>query len=108
MSDNSQMCPKCDCPMEQGFIVDMGHGTRLVSHWARGAPLKSLLFGTWVPADALPVGTFRCRSCGYLESYARSEFGSQRRNQFSLRSLFIVTTAIAAVLGLAIALLRTR
>ena len=92
--------------MEQGFTVDMGAGdmllgTRHVSKWARGAPLKSLLFKTFVPRDWRPVGTFRCESCGYLESYAGHEFASKPQRQFSLRSLFIVVTVVALVLGAA-------
>jgi hypothetical protein len=64
--------------MEQGFILDMTYGARLVSQWAAGAPVKSFWFGTKEPEDKLiPVGTFRCASCGFLESYAREEFAAQ-------------------------------
>jgi hypothetical protein len=60
--------------MEQGFILDNTHGARLVSHWARGAPLRSFWAGTKVPDDTVPVGAYRCATCGFLEMYARSEF----------------------------------
>jgi hypothetical protein len=78
MSSQPQRCPKCSGKMEQGFIFDMAHGTRLVSHWAPGAPQKSFWFGTRLPEEKLiPIGAFRCESCGFLESYARDEFAAQ-------------------------------
>lgn len=103
--DMPQLCSKCGGRMEQGFILDRGAAEftlrgRYVSKWARGAPLKSFLFKTWVPWDALPIGAFRCASCGYLESYARDEFGAKRQTQFSLRSLLVFVTVVSIVLGL--------
>lgn len=100
-----QVCPKCNGLMEQGFTVDMGAGDRTlgahhVSYWARGAPVKSFFFKTWVPHDSLPIGTYRCASCGYLESYARQEFASKSQRQFSLRSLLIFVTVVAIMLGI--------
>ena len=73
-------CPKCNGKMVQGFIIDM-KGTKfaVVSNWVEGAPGKPTWFGTSVPAPAekcIPVGTFRCSVCGFLESYARSEFAA--------------------------------
>jgi hypothetical protein len=73
----SLKCPKCSGPMEQGFVLDNTHGGLLVSQWAKGAPLKlSFWMGAKRPDTQLPVGTFRCSSCGYLESYARLEFAA--------------------------------
>jgi len=64
--------------MEQGFVLDNARNTRAVSHWVAGAPLKSFWTGTQVPEDKLvPIGTYRCSSCGYLESYARQEFAAK-------------------------------
>jgi hypothetical protein len=61
--------------MEQGFVVDTSASMRLVSHWAAGPPRKAFWSGTKEPEGGLvPVGTFRRRSCGYLESYADPEF----------------------------------
>jgi hypothetical protein len=87
--------------MDQGFIVDMGHGgARFVSSWARGRPFKLLLFGVKKPSEILPIGVFRCSECGYVESYAREEFEAKgQEKQFSLRSLLIFVTAVAFVLG---------
>lgn len=71
----SPKCPKCSGVMEQGFVMDSTNAGVLVSHWAKGAPLKaSFWMGTKRPEAQLPIGTFRCSSCGYLEGYARQEF----------------------------------
>ena len=110
VSDNRQ-CPKCNGQMIRGFTVDMGTGdwtlgARHVSNWAPGAPIKSFLFKTWVPRNSLPIGTFRCPSCGYLESYASPEFASKAQRQFSLRAMFIAITLIAVVLGILVTINR--
>ena len=109
MPSESRQCPKCNGQMVRGFTVDMGTGdmtlgARHVSKWAPGAPIKSFLFKTWVPRNSLPIGTFRCSSCGYLESYASAEFASKR--QFSLRDLFLAITLFAFVLGILVTLIR--
>lgn len=78
MSHESRRCPKCDGSMEQGFVMDMDSGSRLVSQWAPGAPVKSFWLGTKLPADKMiAIGVFRCEGCGFLESYARDEFAAQ-------------------------------
>ena len=65
--------------MVQGFVVDSGQGPRrLVSSWVEGAPEKALWRGTAASdADHVPVGTFRCSACGFLESYARDDFAAK-------------------------------
>jgi hypothetical protein len=64
--------------MVQGFIVDWTHGGTLVSNWFEGAPEKSFWRGTTATKDkCVPVGTFRCSGCGFLESYARPEFAAK-------------------------------
>lgn len=72
-------CSKCNGEMVQGFIVDHhAGGKRLVSSWVEGAPEKSFWHSTNVPAEkCVPVGTFRCSACGFLESYARPEFAAK-------------------------------
>jgi hypothetical protein len=63
--------------MDQGFIVDQGYGTRTVSSWAQGPPQKSFWSGTKLPDEGVvPIATYRCSSCGYLEAYARHEFAA--------------------------------
>jgi len=73
-------CPKCQGSMVQGFIADfadMGVNA-IVSTWVEGQPKSSFWFGTKTPTDKrIPVGTYRCSACGYLESYARPEFERQ-------------------------------
>ena len=72
-----QHCPKCNGRMEQGFILDHTHGARVVSHWAAGAPLKSFWTGTKEPEGmVVPIGTYRCAACGFLEMYARADFAA--------------------------------
>jgi hypothetical protein len=64
--------------MVQGFVLDNTYGARLVSQWAEGAPQKSFWTGTKIPEEGLiPIGTLRCKGCGFLESYAREEFAAQ-------------------------------
>ena len=72
-------CPKCNGKMVQGFIVDhQGDLMSRVDNWVEGPAEKSYWFKTKVPTDkCIPVGTFRCSSCGFLESYARSEFAAR-------------------------------
>lgn len=58
--------------MEEGFVLDQGDsGAVHVPIWQRGEPKKS--FWTGVKQDKeqqVRVSTYRCRRCGFLESYA--------------------------------------
>ncbi len=65
--------------MVLGFVMDTIHGGMQVSQWAEGSPQKSFWFKTKMPLadNRIPIGTFRCNSCGFLESYAREEFAAQ-------------------------------
>lgn len=57
--------------MEPGFIVDEGYGTRTVAKWVGGKPEKSIWTGLKLRGkEKLDITSFRCRRCGYLESYA--------------------------------------
>jgi hypothetical protein len=57
--------------MESGFAIDQGHGTSTVSHWVEGAPEKSMWTGLKTRGRRqLPVETWRCTRCGWLDSYA--------------------------------------
>ena len=78
MSEGTNRCPKCDGEMVQGFTFESEGPRRIVSTWVEGAPEKTFWQGANVPADKrVPVGTFRCSACGFLESYARPEFGAK-------------------------------
>jgi len=72
---NQQICPKCQGEMEQGFVLDYFKGGRSVISWSSGQPKKSFFFGIKLfEVKQIPIGTFRCKDCGYLESFARPEF----------------------------------
>ena len=75
MSAEPPRCPKCNGAMVQGFIFEFDGAQRKVSSWVEGAPEKSFWQNTKVPAEKIvPIGTYRCSACGFLESYARPEF----------------------------------
>jgi hypothetical protein len=78
MSGSPSKCLKCGQAMDQGFLVDHARNQIRVSEWAPGAPRKSFWSGTKI-TDPIPVATFRCTSCGYLESYARPEFVATKK-----------------------------
>jgi hypothetical protein len=64
-------CPRCAGEMEPGFTIDEGYGTRTVPKWVAGEPRKSIWTGLKLRGrQKLDVATYRCRRCGYLESYA--------------------------------------
>ena len=80
MSTKALQCPKCNGEMVQGFIFDRADGgNRRVINWVEGAPEKSDFWTvTRVPEEkCVPVGTFRCSVCGFLESYAHPEFAAK-------------------------------
>jgi hypothetical protein len=58
--------------MEPGFLLEQTQGGGWAAvHWAAGAPKKSFWTGLSLKgAQVLEVATWRCRRCGYLESYA--------------------------------------
>lgn len=69
-------CPKCSKTMEEGFIVDHGHGTNTQAVWVEGPPQRSFWTGLKLRGKELrPVLTFCCPGCGYLESYAQLDPG---------------------------------
>jgi hypothetical protein len=65
--------------MHRGFVIDNTEGGgRQVAQWAAGVPRKSFWVGTKLPdAELVPIGAYRCSSCGYLEFYARREFAAR-------------------------------
>jgi hypothetical protein len=57
--------------MQEGFVLDHSHSSRLVASWVAGKPEKSFLTGVKVRGkELIATVTFRCARCGYLESYA--------------------------------------
>ena len=78
MGERTNRCPKCNGEMVQGFVVDATAGGVFVSSWVEGAPRKSFWNSTKAPVEMrVPVGTFRCSACGFLESYAQPEFDAK-------------------------------
>jgi Domain of unknown function (DUF6487) len=75
MTSPSVTCPKCNGRMVRGYVLDNTYGMRLVGHWSAGEPKKSFWTGTKPPEnEQIPIGTFRCAACGFLESWAQSGF----------------------------------
>lgn len=65
-------CPKCQSKMTEGFIVDQGYGRRFVSQWVEGVPATGFWMGVKLSTQRrIDTQTYRCTSCGYLESYAK-------------------------------------
>ena len=71
---SNKTCPKCSGRMEEGFVLDRTYGANLQSTWVGGRPAKSFWTGFKLRGQVtLPVTTFRCSGCGYLESYASED-----------------------------------
>lgn len=73
-------CPKCGAEMSRGFVVDHNMGAATVGLWVPGEPMHSR-WGSGVRApreQSIPLATFRCSGCGFLESYARPEFAEKK------------------------------
>ena len=69
------VCPKCSSHMESGFIIDRAQGAaNLQAKWVDGPPTPSVWrHGVKLQGrQPVPVTTFRCGGCGYLESFAIS------------------------------------
>ena len=67
----SKTCPRCQGSMTEGFLLDQGQGSRSVIKWVEGAPQKSIWVGVRLGnQQPIEVATWRCASCGFLESYA--------------------------------------
>lgn len=57
--------------MVRGYQVDQGYGSMSVPKWVEGEPERSYWVGLKLKGRTqLPVTTYRCGRCGYLESYA--------------------------------------
>jgi len=59
--------------MEMGFILDNFYGAILDSSWLEASPEKSWRGSAKTKGKRkLAITTYRCTSCGFLESYALS------------------------------------
>ena len=72
MVESALRCPKCKGPMEKGYVADLTYGATLQSAWTPGEPTPRRILGgiKWSETGNTPISTYRCQSCGYLESYA--------------------------------------
>jgi hypothetical protein len=73
MSNNE--CLRCQAPMEEGFVVDRGHGNipMDVATWTSGTPQKSWFTGIKTKGhEQIPLSSYLCRRCGYVEFRAAS------------------------------------
>ncbi len=65
-------CPKCQAAMLEGFTLDNAYGGRTVSSWLEGVPKKNIWVGVTLDGKKpIEIVTWRCPSCGFLESYAK-------------------------------------
>ena len=63
-------CPKCGAEMQEGFILEHRNAVR----WIAGKPELSFLGDIKVEGRVQRhIQSYRCSSCGYLESYAQIE-----------------------------------
>ena len=81
MSDPDVRCPKCREEMERGYTIDISQAVTFTGQFVKGVPKRSwvdffqqLVIKTPNFNERIPIATFRCKSCGFLESYARDEF----------------------------------
>jgi hypothetical protein len=74
MGEIASICPKCQGKMVQGFVAEFMYGGAEIERWSQGLPKKGWLAGIAPPGISVPIATFRCEVCGYLESYARKDF----------------------------------
>jgi hypothetical protein len=80
MTQAAMSCPKCQGEMVRGYVLDFSPIGNRVSKWNAGPPKKAGLAGSAGIMDStseIPISTFRCQSCGFLESYAREEFAAK-------------------------------
>ena len=73
MTQQPHNCPKCSGHMASGFMADRTiFDTDLQARWVEGDPIPRFFFdGVKIQGrDPIPVTTYRCDGCGYLESFA--------------------------------------
>jgi predicted nucleic-acid-binding Zn-ribbon protein len=73
-------CIKCHAQMESGWVPDNTDSGLKRQNWSPGEAQPNFWTGLKVERKdkVIPVTTFRCPNCGYLESYAIPETISDR------------------------------
>jgi hypothetical protein len=61
--------------MVRGYLLDRAYGGFGMGTWLEGPPVRSGLFDSVSPRleRSIPIVSYRCTGCGYLELYARPE-----------------------------------
>lgn len=64
-------CSKCHQTMERGYSLVMA-GQPMLTSWNPGEPKRRRFFGwiVWRRDESIPITVYRCKGCGFLESYA--------------------------------------
>ncbi len=68
-------CPKCSDTMEEGYVLDSIATQTKSETWIEGEKPKSVWEAITGDTDkrSFEVEVFRCKGCGYLESFAKTE-----------------------------------
>jgi hypothetical protein len=69
-----QRCPKCQRPMIQGFVPDRQEVGFRLSNWGEGPPQATEENVKYRLERSVPIGAYRCSTCGYLEFFAQPHF----------------------------------
>lgn len=73
ISEATILCPKCQGEIVQGYMRDFTFLGVRVSEWNARPPKKFFVGSIMDSTLQIPIVTFRCQSCGFLEWYARKE-----------------------------------
>ena len=71
MPKTNGKCLRCEGKMEDGFLLDEGHGRRWSLRWVAGLPVRAFFTGVKVRDKRRHrVEADRCCDCGWLDLYA--------------------------------------
>ena len=73
MAETKSKCVKCGGSMEAGYLPGPGpYSLSMTGRWIKGRPVTTPRISARAPAGkALTITTWRCKDCGYLESFAK-------------------------------------
>jgi hypothetical protein len=65
-------CPHCQGRLEEGFLLGGSDGeVNTAARWVEGPPVKNFLRMLKLKGRRkIDLKSFRCRDCGFLETYA--------------------------------------
>jgi len=63
-------CSRCSGEMQEGLVVDLNYAGILQSMWVEDRASKSVGPGAPDGKRKVKTITYRCSSCGHLDSYA--------------------------------------